>query len=95
MKGTAKGGWLKRRGGEEGGWENDSEMLRSPPLRASRERTARTIHCSRAEWRAAKEGEGEGERQAKQAFTAAAGSNGMAGAKIWDWSLDPGALPLC
>lgn len=29
------------------------------------------------------------DRQAKQAF-AAAGSNSMAGAKIWDWSLDPG-----
>lgn len=31
------------------------------------------------------------ERQAKQAF-AAAGSNSMVGAKIRDWSLDPGLL---
>ena len=36
-------------------------MLRSPPLRRVCERTVRTIHCSRAEWRAAREGEERGE----------------------------------
>ena len=52
-----------RNGGEKKkeGWENDSEMLRSPPLRRVCERTVRTIHCSRAEWRAAREGEERGE----------------------------------
>lgn len=88
-------GVAKQRGLEtKEGLENDSERLRSPPLRrvASAPRGPSTAaEQSSAQRERERERERREERQAKQAF-AAAGSNSMAGAKIRDWSLDPGLL---
>lgn len=69
-------------------------MLRSAPLR--RVASAPRGPSTAAEQSAVREGEGE-ERQAKQAFTAAAGSNSMvegkpgSGSRILDFSVTEGS----
>lgn len=67
-------------------------MLRSPPLRRVASATwgpSTAAEQSSAQQR--RRGRERGVRQAKQAFTAA-GSKSTAGAKTWDWSVDPALL---
>lgn len=65
------------------------DLLHWDELWAHREEPSTAADRSIARSKRGRGREERGERQAKQAF-AAAGSNSMAWAKIWDWSLDSG-----